>query len=225
MTKNNKNKTSMIALLVAAGLSLPLMAATSSAHAEGMFAPDESTGWMIRARALGVIPNEGGKTTIGGKPKIDNSLVPEIDISYFFNESTAVELILGTTPHDASVKGSALGNVDIGDVWLLPPTLLLQHHFVSDSKFKPYIGAGVNYTFFYNADTPNSGVVTDIDYDDGFGVALQAGVDYHYKDNWYLNLDVKRLWLDTDVSINDGAVKAKVDIDPWLVGIGIGYRY
>ncbi|MEN8723792.1 MAG: OmpW family outer membrane protein [Alphaproteobacteria bacterium] len=214
MTKNR----TMTALSV-------LAIAASALAAPAAFAADKDSGWMIRARAVGVVPDEGGSTSIGGKPQIDNSVVPEIDISYFFNESTAVELILATTPHDAQVKGSALGNVDLGDVWLLPPTLLLQHHFVSDSKFKPYVGAGVNYTFFYGEDTPNSGPVTQIDYDDGFGFALQAGVDYHYKDNWYLNLDVKHIWLDTDVLVNNGGVTAKVDIDPWLIGLGVGYRY
>ncbi len=180
---------------------------------------------MFRARALGVIPDEGGSTSINGKPDIENSIVPEIDISYFFTKTTAVELILATTPHDTAVKGSALGDVDLGDVWLLPPTLLLQHHFVSDSKFKPYVGAGVNYTIFYGEDTPNSGPVTDIDYDDGFGFALQAGIDYEYKENWYINFDVKRIWLSTDVSVNKGAVTADVDIDPWIVGLGVGFRY
>lgn len=215
MTKNKK---------ILAALAFALLG-SNTAIAASPFAPDEDTGWMIRARAVGVVPDEGGSTSIGGKPEIDNSLVPEIDITYFFNRSTAVELILATTPHDASLKGSALGDVDLGDVWLLPPTLLLQHHFVSDSKFKPYIGAGVNYTFFYREDAPNSGPVNDIDYDDGFGFALQAGVDYHYKDNWYLNLDVKHIWLDTDVSVNNGGVTGNVDIDPWLIGVGIGYRY
>ncbi|MGB0920869.1 MAG: OmpW/AlkL family protein [Alphaproteobacteria bacterium] len=188
----------------------------------GMARPTHGdTGWMVRGRAVGVVPDEGGTTTIGGSPEIDNSIVPELDISYFFNKNLAVELVLGTTPHKAKLKNP---NVDLGKVWLLPPTLLAQYHFDDGSAFKPYVGAGLNYTIFYNEDAPG-GAVTSIKYDDSVGYALQAGVDYHYKGNWYLNLDVKKLWLDTDVSVNGGAIRGKVDIDPWLIGVGIGYRY
>lgn len=210
-----------------------IFASTLGANAPAAMAGDMAmgerthgdTGWMVRGRALGVVPDEGGTTSIGGSPEIDNSLVPELDISYFLSKNVAVELVLGTTPHKAKLKNSLLGpSTDLGKVWLLPPTLLAQYHFDDGSALKPYVGAGLNYTIFYNEKAPG-GTVTNIEYDNSVGYALQAGVDYHYKGNWYLNLDVKKLWLDTDVSVNGGAVTGKVDINPWLIGIGIGYRY
>lgn len=204
------------ALVLAGGLM-----AAPAAYAES---PDGS-GWVVRGRILGVIPDEGGTTTVGGKPEIDNSVVPELDISYFIDRDWALELILATTPHDGELENSALGaSTDLGDVWLLPPTLLLQRHFTLDSGIKPYIGAGLNYTFFYNADAPG-GTVTSIEYDDGFGFALQVGVDYPLDNGWFLNADVKKLFLSTDVSVNGGAVTGEVDIDPWIVGVGVGYRF
>ena len=118
--------------------------------------------------------------------------------------------------------GAATAGVDLGDVWILPPTLLLQYHFTPKDQFRPYVGAGINYTIFYGED---SGAVTSIDYEDNFGYALQAGMDYDLGNQWVFNIDVKKLWLNTDVSINGGAITADVDLDPWIFGTGFGYRF
>ncbi|MBN8530243.1 MAG: OmpW family protein [Alphaproteobacteria bacterium] len=179
--------------------------------------------WMIRARAIGVIPDESSSITpIGGSAEVDNSLVPEVDISYFFTPNIAVELIAATTPHDVKAEATALGTVDVGNAWLLPPTLTLQYHFTQFKDFKPYVGAGINYTIFYNED---AGALASVEYDESFGPALQAGVDIPLQGNWCLNFDVKKIWINTTASFNGGAVNADVDIDPWVIGAGFGYRF
>lgn len=150
--------------------------------------------------------------------------MPELDISYFFTDHVAAELVLTSTKHDAKAVGTALGTVDLGDVWLLPPVLTMQYHFAPKSTISPYVGAGLNLTLFYNADAPGT-TVTDIDYSDNVGPALQAGVDFQINDDWMLNLDIKKVWLDTDVSINGGAIVGDVNIDPWIFGIGFGTKF
>ncbi len=175
---------------------------------------------LIRVRGIGVVPDESGTTdALGGSIEIDNAYVPELDFTYFFTENIAAELILATAKHDVTLKNP---NVDLGSVWLLPPTLTLQYHFLPKSRVSPYLGAGVNYTIFYNE---KSGGVNDISYDNSFGLALQAGVDVMVDDAWSVNFDVKKIFLNTDVSVNGGAVNADVDIDPWIFGIGVGYRF
>ncbi len=62
------------------------------------------------------------------------------------------------------------------------------------------------------------------------GTALQAGVDINLKDGWLINADVKYAWLDTDVKaqLAPGAAWTKIDslnIDPWVIGIGIGKKF
>jgi len=185
-------------------------------------------GWMIRARGIGVIPDEDSSDwNISGSPdlSIDDAVVPELDISYFFTKNIALELVLAVTPHTIDAEGSISGTGEIGDVWLLPPTLTLQYHF-DMGKFKPYVGAGVNYTVFFNEDAGSS--YSNLDLDNNFGWALQAGFDYHLKGNWFFNVDVKKLWLDTDASVTLNPttdVTADVDIDPWIVGVGFGYKF
>ncbi len=184
--------------------------------------------WMIRGRALVVMPQEKANLRIGGVSapladvNISTSVVPELDISYFFTPNFAVELILGVTPHN--VKGAnALAGARIGSAWLLPPTLTFQYHFTGLGNIKPYVGAGINYTVFFNEKA--KGGFTSFDLKDTFGFALQAGVDIMLTPNWGLNFDVKKIWLEPKVSVNNGLVTGKVKIDPWLIGTGVTYKF
>jgi outer membrane protein len=53
---------------------------------------------------------------------------------------------------------------------------------------------------------------------------LQAGVDVELGKGWYLNADVKHVWLDTNADWHNG-VTADVTVDPWIVSLGVGYRF
>ncbi len=188
--------------------------------------------WMIRVRGLGVVPDEeaslalNGAAIAGGDVDISNSIVPELDITYFFTDNFAAELVLGTTPHNVKGAGTIAGVGKIGRAWLLPPTLTLQYHFDLANGIKPYVGAGVNYTFFYNQEA--KGVFTSFDLDNSFGWALQAGVDFMIDEHWGINFDVKKIFLNADVTAVApalGVVTGDVDIDPWLIGAGVTYRF
>ncbi|MFO0388366.1 MAG: OmpW/AlkL family protein [Alphaproteobacteria bacterium] len=182
--------------------------------------------WVVRARAIGVVPAEDASITgavTGSQIDIDTSVVPELDFSYFFTDNIALELIAAVTPHDVNTATSSAGALDLGDVWLLPPTLTAQYHFTQFGQFKPYVGAGVNYTVFFGEDKGTS--VTSVDYDNSFGPALQAGMDYMLDDHWMVNFDVKKIWINTDVKFNSGAIAADVDINPWVIGVGVGYKF
>lgn len=178
--------------------------------------------WMVRVRGLMVAPAESASITpIGGDVEIDNSIVPEVDVSYFFAKNFAVELIAAVTPHDVSHTAG----VDLGSAWLLPPTLTLQYHFDPDgAALRPYVGVGINYTTFFGVDEPAG---LSISYDDSFGLALQAGIDIPFGNGWSANIDVKKIFINTDVTILGlgPVVRADVDIDPVIVGMGVGYRY
>lgn len=203
--------------LLLGAIATSLLAAAPAAAEQG--------DWLVRLRGLHVVPNESATIDpIGGDVDIDTSIVPELDISYFVQDNWAVELILGVTPHDVMAVDTAVGDVDLGDVTLLPPTLTLQYHFNPDGKVRPYVGAGVNYTTFFNEDLPSGSALSTIDYDDSFGLAGQAGLDFALENGWLVNLDVKYIDINTDVLI-DGAIAADVDIDPVIFGIGLGRQF
>lgn len=191
--------------------------AMSNDLGEGFFAKER---FQIRARAIGILADgDGNIDGTSTETGVDNAYVPEVDITYFWTKNIATELVLATAEHTVSAGGS-----DLGDTWILPPTLVLQYHFQPDKKFSPYIGAGINYSIFYGEDEADG--VSDLDIDNGFGLAAQAGFDYWINDNWGLNFDVKYIDLNVDASVSNGTVQASdVDIDPIIVGAGVSYRF
>ena len=142
-------------------------------------------------------------------------MVPELDFTYMVTKNIGAELILGTSRHTLS---SDLGN--LGKVSVLPPTLTVQYHFAPEAKIRPYVGAGVNYTNFSSVNLPEGVSVKK----NSFGGALQLGFDYALDKNWSLNFDVKKVYLGTKVT-GAGLENAKFKVDPWLVGVGVGYRF
>jgi len=185
---------------------------------------------MLRVRWLVVAPEDKSDpiSVINGFASVNTNITPEIDISYFFTDNLAAELITAYTRHQVRANGTALGNLNLGEVSLLPPTLTLQWHFMPNCLINPYVGGGVNYTYFFGVDT--GPVAQHIEYSNSFGGALQAGMNLNLGENWHINLDVKKVWIDTDVTVRTNSsavteVKTSVDINPWIVGLGIGFRF
>lgn len=194
--------------------------------------------WQVRVRGVGVVPDESAKIgIIGGDAKISNTFIPELDFTYFFTKNISAELILGTCKHDVSTVGSdisAVGgptsaDVNLGSVYLLPPTLTVQYHFLPDQIFNPYVGAGVNYTIFYNEKAGNT--VRGIEYDNSFGYAFQVGFDLMLNDKFFINADIKKIFLKTDVTVDASnlatglSIPADVEINPLLLGFGVGMKF
>jgi len=197
--------------------------------------------WMLRLRVLGVLPDTRGSSVnvIGVSPlsspssglSISDQAIPELDITYFFTPNVAAELILGVSRHHISGDG-ALNGLNIGKASLLPPTLTLQYHFTDFGAFKPYIGAGINYTLFLNqtaANTPFAGLtVTDLHINNQVGPAVQFGFDYMLDRHWGINIDAKKLWLRPEYSATVNGVipvTGRANIDPWFVSGGITYKF
>lgn len=210
------------AMALGAAIVTPAVAQVGSDVVRGKQAGDI----VVGLGAIGVLPSNGGHVdTIGGRPEASNSASPQVDLSYFITSKIALNLIAATTRHDVSVKGSALGDLDLGHVWVLPPTLTLQVHPFPTSRFSPYAGAGLNVTFFYGEGGRRTAPVSRVIVDTAIGFALNIGADYEIAPNWLLNADVKKLFLRPDASVNSGLVHARVDLDPWIVGASVRYRF
>ena len=178
------------------------------------FAQQAEGPWLVRARAVHLDSANKDSTPLG--LTINNKTIPEVDITYFFSPNVAAELIL-TVPQKHTLRA---GGASIGSLKHLPPSLLAQYHFTNFGGFKPYVGAGVNYTRFSSLRLP-AGV--DVDRN-SFGAALQVGVDIPLQKNLYLNFDVKKVFIKTDVTAG-GAKLGTFKVDPVLVGVGLGWRF
>jgi outer membrane protein len=199
--------------LLASALSVLAMTAAFWSPA----AQSAETPWLVRVRAVNIDP--ANKDTIAiTDVSVNSKLIPEVDISYFFSPNLAAELIL-TYPQKHDVSSTAHGG-KIGTLKHLPPTLSLQYHFPNSTPFKPYVGAGLNYTNFSSVDLPAGFTIER----GSFGLALQAGVDYDLGNNMYLNLDIKKVQIRTDLSAG-GTKLGTIKVDPTLIGVGIGWRF
>ena len=179
--------------------------------------------FQARLRAAAVVPDPSATITIsganiGGTTKVSDSFIPEADLTYFITDNIAVEAIAAVTKH--TVRNSVAGTVS--SVWLLPPTITAQYHFDPNGPIRPYVGAGVNYTVFYDAHSALPG----IGFKNSFGWALQAGADVPVGDGpYFLNFDVKKVFLGTHVHAAAGAVQASARLNPWIIGAGLGLRF
>jgi outer membrane protein len=172
--------------------------------------------WLGRARVININP-DASSSALNLNASTETTL--ELDFSYFLTGNVALELILATKQHDITSAGAP-----IGEVSLLPPTLTLQYHFAPDSaSFRPYVGAGVNYTRFYDINLLAGAATVN---NSSWGGALQIGADFPINKTFFLNIDVKKIWIDTDVKLTaTGATVANFDINPVIVGVGVGMKF
>lgn len=180
--------------------------------------------FMFRVRAVDVQPvKKWSDSGVLGLPSNDvyvkDKTIPEVDFTYFFSKNLAAELVL-TYPQKLQVNSKTLG--DLGSFKALPPTLTLQYHFMPDANFRPYVGAGVNYTLISNKKV-NKVAPLSLE-NDSLGGALQVGFDYKIGENSFINVDLKKVYIDSDVKLN-GTKVGKVKLDPVLFGIGYGFRF
>ena len=169
--------------------------------------------WMVRARAVHLDSANGGAAGDKGV-SVNDKWIPELDISYFFTPNLAAELIL-TYPQKHDVR---LGGTKIGSVKHLPPTLLAQYHFTGLGAFKPYVGAGINYTTFFDESVNDTGKktgISDLSLKDSWGAAGQVGMDYLINRDWLINMSVWYMDIDTTANYKLGNLdKAQWTINP-----------
>lgn len=208
-------------------LALGVALAMAAPAAAQDFQPKEKGLLMLNARVSGVhtdaedpILTSGGAAS-GLNAKVGDDVMPTLGLTYFLTDHLAVEAIAGTTKHEVKAVGPGT-DVKVHETWVLPPVVSLQYHFAPQGKVSPYVGAGINYMIFYGGEDENG---FKVDIDNGFGYALQAGVDVALQGPWSANLDVKKVFFETDASVNGGALKSKVKLDPWVVSAGLGYKF
>ncbi len=203
---------------VLALISLSVASAFSAARAD-----DDS--WEVRLRGVYLDPANKSDAIPGLAPKdaihIDHKWLPDLDFEYFLTPYWSTELLL-TYPQSQTVT---VGGTPIGSFKHLPPMLTAKYDFLPNQDFQPYVGVGVNITVIWDANLAVPGVGSLKLDSTSVGPALQTGFDYKLREHWYLNADVKWAKLGSDVKLADGARVSTVHIDPFLFGVGVGYRF
>ncbi|MFT5236256.1 MAG: outer membrane protein [Shewanella sp.] len=214
-------KSNIVSGLIAATLLSAGFTASVSAHQAGDI--------IVRAGAVVVAPNESSPVVANiAEFAVSNNTQLGLNFGYMLTDNIGIEL-LAATPFSHDISLGALGK--IAETKQLPPTLVAQYYFgSSDSKLRPYIGAGVNFTNFFdnefNQDAKDAGL-SDLSMSNSWGVAAQVGIDYQVNKNWLVNASVWYAQISTDVKFNLGAEAQNVetDIDPWVYMVSIGYTF
>jgi outer membrane protein len=206
--------------------SVAVAAIAGAAHAQD-FTPKTAGTKIVNLRVTAIDPDAKDPiTTLAGgatglRAHVSRDVMPTVGLTYFLTDHFAVEAIAGTTRHTIRAKGGAT-DVKVKETWVLPPVVSLQYHPVPAARVSPYVGAGVNYMLFYGGSNKNN---FHLSVDDGFGVALQAGVDVATSGAWSLNLDAKKVFFETDATDRTSGLKSKVELNPWVLSAGAGYRF
>src|SRR5262245_49948541 len=208
----------LIPLAVAA-----ILAAPGAAQAqEGTWEPGN---WVFRVGMSQFNPKETNLELAGtGDVVVDSDISPTANVEYMLNKYIGTELMASwpfTNGIDLKTGGGGVTRVGHADI--MPPTLSLNWHFNPDGIFRPYIGAGVNYTVFSGEETRGPLGGSSLKLDDSFGAAGQVGVDIG-KDNWFVNLNARYIDMKSDAEL-DGADVGELDLDPWMYGLHVGYRF
>ncbi|EKF9768255.1 outer membrane protein OmpW [Vibrio cholerae] len=207
---------------------LAVLAALSSApvfaHQEGDF--------IVRAGIASVVPNDSSDKILGSQSElaVNSNTQLGLTLGYMFTDNISFE-VLAATPFSHKISTDLLGLGDIAETKHLPPTFIVQYYFgEANSTFRPYVGAGLNYTTFFDESFNSTGTnnaLSDLKLDDSWGLAANVGFDYMLNDSWFLNASVWYANIETTATYKAGAdaKSTDVEINPWVFMIAGGYKF
>lgn len=213
---------------------LATIAATPAAFAH------EAGDIIVRAGAVTVTTHEstsGVKTSgagnLRGKATLNNDTQLGLNFAYMVTDNIGIELLAASPfKHDVHIKNTDVGSMKLGSIKHLPPTLSAVYYPLdSKSAFQPYIGAGINYTWFFDeslSSTAKQGLnASNFKVKNSWGWAAQVGADYMLTDNIMINGQIRYIDIDTDATLNTvaGRTKVNVDVKPWVYMVGLGYKF
>lgn len=203
-------------LLTLAGAGTPALAAPADPH--------EAGDMWVRGGAWQVWPKSDNNAVVD----VDDALGFGFNVTRMITDSIAVELLAAMPfKHDIRLKSTT---TPIGSTQQLPPTLSVQYHPPLASAFKPYVGLGLNMTIFFDEEIDGAvGLGEKLELDEvSFGAAVQAGLDYYFTDNQFMNIDVRYADIETDAKVTGSAGTVDVgtvEIDPLVIGINFGWKF
>lgn len=200
------------------------------------FSTLQAEDWILRLGMVNVSPNDTSGAVLGNDGvQVGDDSQFGFTLTYMLDDNWGIEL-LGANPFSHSLTGTgALAGLPIGSTKHLPPTLTALYQFDTEGDTIYHVGAGINYTkFFEDYSSPELrsalGTSVDLDLSSSTGLALNAGFDTPISDNWYLSGSIWYLMIETDAGVylggaNTSAVTVNVDIDPWVLMLGLSTRF
>lgn len=221
--------------------------ATAALLATGMASAQTAGTWMVRAGLTKIAPDvtsscmtapDFGNTVGGGigctKSDVGSDTQLAGGVTYMYTDHLAVDVPLALPfKHKIIGAGSMAGAGDLGEVQALPMTIFLQYRFLeANAKFRPYVGLGATYAYFFNeqgsgkltATTNPGGPPTRITVDSKFILTPQIGATLALNDKWFIDVSYSKSKLSTTTHLSTGQ-QLDVDLDPASYSIAVGYKF
>jgi len=206
-----------LAMLAAGALTAPLALAQDNVFKVGPIRYD------THSRTTGI---HGIGVPPGADAETNDATTLLFTYERMFRPDFGVEFVLGIPPR---VKAKATGSVAfLGDDVLsaknVAPTLLLNYHFSAfGDAWRPYLGAGINYTRFVSI---RSSLAPHVDMSDSWGWVVQAGVDYALNKQWGLWASASKLRVKSDVvAVGATVLTTTIDFRPVTYAFGASYKF
>jgi outer membrane protein len=173
-----------------------------------------------------VRPDDGGRVPlIGGQATVGDAGTPFVDATLFLRPQVALNATIGLARLPVGIRDTAFGTLDLGDVLTLSPMVLLQLHPWPQARRSPYACLGPSLTFFTDrrgALTPPASCLT---IDPAPGFVLNLGLDAELGPAWLATLDLRKMFVRANAEVEPGPIRARAQIDPWVLSLGLRYRF
>ncbi len=201
-------KKSAFLALLAAGV----LATSAASAAQQPWIVKGGLGYLMPKSSVGTVDFGTGKLEV----EVDDGWGFVFSVGYMFDEHWALE-VLASSPfsHDITIKGAGEAETD-----LLPPTVSALYYFNPGGRTRPYLGAGINFTEFFNEDPD------DLHLGGSVGPAAAAGLDFMFNRHWFATLDLRWIYVKTEVKA-DGSQRdyGELELNPLLASVMVGYRF
>jgi outer membrane protein len=161
----------------------------------------------------------------GADAKTGDATTIILNYEYMATPQFGIEFVLGIPPKiTADGSGSIAFLGEVVSARNVAPTLLFNWHFGEPAdRWRPYVGAGVNYTRFTDVRSPYP---YKVDLGDSWGPAAVVGIDYRIDRNWGAFGSVTALKVKSDlVAVGANVLTATIDFRPVVYAVGLSYRF
>lgn len=149
----------------------------------------------------------------------------------FFSDRISAEFAVSQIDPETNVtrRRTIGGSGPGGNLEIMPVTAVLQFHFAPNGFLDPYIGAGAAYVIYDFSASQGVHNISEIDFDDDVGLAINAGLGIRLGDRFGITLDGKYVPIESDasavvVSSNQERV-GTFDVSPIILSAGLSLRF
>lgn len=215
-----------LAVLLAAGM-------LSAAHAEPLSPWSARVGMANASFHTETTLAVAGTGVPGAALSIANKSLPLGDLNYALTDQWTARFALTAPPTVAIFAAGTLSGVlppangALGQAKIAPLVLSATYSPGEFNGFRPYIGAGINYTMVMNT---TDAVVTSTSVKSAWGSALELGFDWSVDRHWSVFFDARKVYVKTTgtgivPAFGGLPARAEVALNPAIVSAGVGYRF